>query len=227
MNSVNQGVEAAKIAAQHEQKKHYAEAAYLYRVAADLIREASANPVGVDPKLAADLPRYTAQYQVKSQKCSNLAAQAQACGFVPMLEDANVKNGLEAVKLAVAADNEGRLADAYEGYNTACRYLLIASVDTRLSPEDRKVISDKASEYYARSVVISQQESRERIAAQGPMQTATSPTPGYNGSSIPFGRRPGEKYVDPAPRPSFGARLSNAVHGRSDYGGTGVAKAWL
>ena len=227
MEFVNQGVDAAKIASQHERKKHYAEAAYLYRVAAELVNEACANPAGIDAKLAADLPRYASQYQTKSQQCSTLSQEAKSRGFVPMLEDANVKNGLEAVRLAVDADNDGRFADAYEGYSTACRYLLLASVDERLSPADRKVISDKAAEYYARSIVISQQDSRQRLAAQGPLRSSAAPTTSYTGTQVPFGRRPGEKYVDPVARPSFGTRVVNAVQGRSEFGGTGVAKSWL
>lgn len=221
MDLVNEGVDAAKVAAQHEQRKRYAEAAYLYGVAAQLVREATLNPVGVDPKLAADLPRYAAQYEAKAKRCESVSRSTPARGTVPMLEDANVQRGLEAVRLAVAADNAGRTADAYEGYSTACRYLLLASADERLSPADRETISDKAAEYHARAEVLGQQCARDRIAAQGPVR------PDASMGNVPFALRSGERYVDPAPRPGFAKRVSNAVHGKSEFGGTGVSKAWL
>jgi len=56
---------------------------------------------------------------------------------------------------------------------------------------------------------------------------SSTTTTGHDGTQIPFGRRPGEKYVDPAPRPSFGTRVANAVRGKSEFGGTGVASSWL
>lgn len=223
MEFVNEGVEAAKIAAQHEQRRRHAEAAYLYRVAADLVRQAAGAPAGVDARLAADLPRYAAQYASKAQHCAEQAARARASAHVPMLEDANVQQGLEAVQHAVAADREGRTAVAVEFYNTACRHLLLASADERLAPADRETVSQKAAEYHARAAVLAQQDARDQIAAQGPLRPEGAQEPGR----VPFALRRGEHYVDPAPRPGFTKRVANAVRGKSEFGGTGVAGAWL
>ena len=52
MDLVNEGVDAAKVAAQHEQRKRYAEAAYLYGVAAQLVREATLSLLNFSAKTA-------------------------------------------------------------------------------------------------------------------------------------------------------------------------------
>lgn len=225
MEFANQGVEAAKIAAQHEQKGRHAEAAYLYGVAASLVREAAAARTGVDAQLAADLPRYAAQYEDRARRCAEQAAAASARAPVALLDDPDAQQGLAAAQRAVDADRAGLAARAAEEYRTAARHLVLASAATHLAPADREAAAQKAAEYRARADTLAQEDARAQLAAQGPLRSpgaAVAPAP-----RVPFALRPGERYVDPAPRPGLTTRVANAVRGKSEFGGTGVAGAWL